>query len=580
MAKFESRFLQLSSTILLEYIINNNETNSDTIGDNVYNVSTLNPIVYSCHDGLLYNDFNGGSNTHNSIKHLAVPIDDTCNIWYTGDDIYSFSEYFTDDVIETNTSLKLPYDSIRLHILSGYSFAELYGIMFQVKTKNVNNEYVKLANWLYKKTDREYQFEKAIIINNKIYDKYIEFKIPSAKYLGCLVNSDCNIFNKNGLNLINTDFIQNIEITYSTILKDSLETVFDDRNNIIGTLFKLNELIDVEIPYESESNKFNIYLAESNKGNYLEFYCTWDNNPITIDTVNMFNTRIKLYSANGYKTEDIEDALYDANKSDTIFSDESRWSIYHEVITSFYDVNGQLIQTPQSYNIHQTFRSSDVSNPIKFNYIPVINNNLSDLSYITFEYTARLINSYDGTQIVRKGAITSYNTNRYNVSNLRLNTGFINNYKVYNKINRVNETVSNNINTTKTKYIREYVNSLNINVNANEIDATTNELIIKRYGGKYLLTLTNAVEDKTEYLDLMNTASYVLVYKDANGIQHEINCTYSDKMNLVYGQLEFNISPTDAENMYNVPLGDRIFAIKCKNIDGSNSIIKEIKYKF
>ena len=61
---------------------------------------------------------------------------------------------------------------------------------------------------------------------------------------------------------------------------------------------------------------------------------------------------------------------------------------------------------------------------------------------------------------------------------------------------------------------------------------------------------------------------------------NEINCTYSDNMNLMLGQLEFNISSTNAQKMYNNLDENKILAIKCKNIDGNNSIIKEIKYKF
>ena len=42
--------------------------------------------------------------------------------------------------------------------------------------------------------------------------------------------------------------------------------------------------------------------------------------------------------------------------------------------------------------------------------------------YITIEYTARLINRYDGTQIVRKAALTTYNIYKYVESIVKLNT--------------------------------------------------------------------------------------------------------------------------------------------------------------
>lgn len=587
----ESKFLQLTPTVLLEYIINNSDIQTDVDGNNVYDINILNPVLYQCKDNSnkeniikLYCDINGEKEgTNNSPNHIVVPIDDLNTTWYISNDNYKNTfENYCDFILENNQSRRIQYDTIRLHILGGYSFNDLFGILVQVRTKNNNHEYIKLANWLYRKSDREYKFEKPIILNNKMYDKFVEFKVPSPKCIGNFNDdNDLKIFNKEGLNLLNTDNDENIEIIYSTISNESLENIYDENHNIIGNTFKLNELIDVEIPYESESNKFNIYLGESKSGNYLDFYCTWDDKPITVATVNMFNTRIKLYSSNGY-SPDNDMMLYDAEMSQEILNSENRWMIYHEIITSFYNNDGKLIQVPQTYNLQQTFTLSDINNPIKFNYVPIINNSLTDLAYITFEYTARLINRYDGTQIVRKGGLTTYNIDRYNLSTLKLNTNSISQYKVFNKINRINENVSNNINNVKTKYIKEYVNSFNIGIDeTNSTNIINSELFLKRYGGKYLITLNEKTEDdKYRPLDLMNTASYVLIYKDNNNLPHEINCTYSNKMNLTLGQLEFNISNTDAEKLFNNSDNNKVLAIKCKNIDGSSSIIKEIKYKF
>ena len=284
-----------------------------------------------------------------------------------------------------------------------------------------------------------------------------------------------------------------------------------------------------------------------------------------------------MYTSNGYKyDEDNNLNMYDADLSSEILESQNRWIIYHEIVTSFYNKDGKLLQLPQTYNIQQTFRLVDANNPTIFNYNPIINNNvISDVSFVTFEYTARLINRYDGTQIVRKGGLTSFNVERYMTNNLKLNPNSITSYKVYNKINRIDESIKQSNSPVKVKYVKEYVNSSNIELDNN------GEILLNRYGGKCLITLKQKTDNGNyNYLDLMNTSSYVLLFKDVNNVTNEINCTYSDNMNLMMGQLEFNISPTIAQKMYNVPDNDKIVAIKCKNLDGSNSIIKEIKYKF
>ena len=592
MAQNKSRFLQLNATTLLEYVINENDKSNDVEGSDVYSIYELQPIIYNTKDNSnrnnitkMYGELLIDTPTNNSLQHLVVPMDELNTTWFLGNDNINekyFLNYCDGYLINDNyMNTKIQYDTIRLHILSGYSFNDIFGILVQVRTKNKNQEYIKLANWLYKKSNKSYIFEKPIILNNKIYDKYIEFKIPSTKDIRSLSNVNENfdeLFGENSLNITNHNNIENVEIIYSTIANESVEPVYNDTyTEVIGSSFKLNELINIEIPYDSESDKFNIHLEESNDGNYLNFYCTWEDRPITLSTINAFNTRIKLYTSNGYKyDEDNNLNMYDADLSSEILESQNRWIIYHEIVTSFYNKDGKLLQLPQTYNIQQTFRLVDANNPTTFNYNPIINNNvISDVSFVTFEYTARLINRYDGTQIVRKGGLTSFNVERYMTNNLKLNPNSITSYKVYNKINRIDESIKQSNSPVKVKYVKEYVNSSNIELDNN------GEILLNRYGGKCLITLKQKTDNGNyNYLDLMNTSSYVLLFKDVNNVTNEINCTYSDNMNLMMGQLEFNISPTIAQKMYNVPDNDKIVAIKCKNLDGSNSIIKEIKYKF
>lgn len=589
-----SKFVQLTSSILLEYIINENNLIDDNINNDIFEIYNRNPIIIdtlyknkSNETLKLYTELNNDKLTNNYLLNTAIPTNEDNSEWFQPncateyEYINSISRYIKGYNIINNNNFtditsRIRYDIIRLHILSGYSFGDIFGFLLQIKTLDKNYNDVKLCNLLHKKSNNDYIFEKPLIINNKIYDKYIEIKIPSSKDLRNIENpSDYINFiaGENGLNFINDNIIKNIEIVYSNILKDSLDVVYDENRNAIGNTFKLNDYINVELPYESESDKFNIFLEESSVGDYINFYCTWDNEPINISTVNAFNTRIKLYSSNGY-TEDAIDSMYIAKEDDML--SKNNWVIYHEISTMCYDNNNRLIESPQIYTINQTFNRNYINSPVKFKYMPIIDiNNSSDLSYITFEYIAKLINTYDGTQIVRKGALTTFNVHRYISSLSKINTSYITNYNVFNKINKINEFISTpNVSQQKNKFIKEYINYNNI------IDSSIgNRIKLKKYGGKYLFNLQKINEDGTyENLDLLSTSSYVIVYKDSNNKINEINCTYSENMNMVYGQLEFNISQKDTEKMMNA--NDKTFAIKSKGLDGTNSTLIEIDYEF
>lgn len=578
MANNVSRFLQLDSTILLEYIINDNDILSDNINSNIYEISDFNPTIYEIKTDYnksekLYIQLDDKHDTNNSLNHTVVPIDNVNGRWFIPNDTKYITKYCNDlsDTIKT-PSLNVPFDTIKLHIINGYSFKDIYGILIQVKVKNNNNEYSRFANWLYRRSDINYVYERAIILESKIYDKYLELKIPSYKFLSSVQNlSDNNLslLGETGLDIANSKNINNIEITYSIISNDTIEYVYNDDFNKshIGYSFLLDNQIKVEIPYNSEADRFNSYIAESNSGNYIDFCGTWDNKPITKNTVDAFNTRIKLYTANNYNT----DEYY----NDMGAESQNKWVINHEIITYFYKDNKWILM-PQYYNIQQTFTDNEVNRQNVFNFKPIINNNLdaNNIDYITIEYTARLINRYDGTQIVRKSALTTYNIYRYVENIVKLNTKTISNYKVYNKILNNNTELKTN-GVTNTKYIKIYYNASDIVLDNNGVTNIIENYTqnISKYGGTYLFTFKNKDNSAIDFTDM---TSYVLKFTEDSGATTEINATYSNNMNMVLGQLEFYISPTNAEKMKKIT--DKKMAILSKNIDGSSSVIAEIKY--
>lgn len=567
-----SRYTQLDGTILLEYIINNDYEDYDNNDKDMFSLSMNETKVIIPKDNSLLNDGfiivdKNNSLTNNSINHLCLLTNEK-DKWYHFNDL----NYLNDKVemINFNSGDFIPYDTIRLHILSGYTFEDIFGILLNVYTLNDNNKKVNLANWLYKKSDREYIFEKPIFINNVMYDKYIDLKIPSVKYLRNYNGSNEFLLNFiNTLNL-NNDNLSNIYIKYSTISNDNVSKIYNEDLRVrkeVGISFYVDGELNNQIPYNSQADNFNLYMSESSEGDYIKFYTTWNDYPLNKDIVSMFNTRIKLYENVGNNNFN---SIYDD------FEEESNWIVIHDINVSFRNQNRKIGE--EKYSITQDFTSNSQN---IFYYKPIVNNiNTTNIKFIDFDYTARLINRLDGIEIVRHGSLTTQNVERYLNNISRINTKNLTNYNVYNKIIKKEQRLINNNSLINNRYIKVFYNVNDIYIdkvnNENAIDVITLKNTSSTY--KFVFKKKNE-KNEDEYLDLSAiNSSYVLVYKDNNEKENKINCTYSDNMRLTNGELEFNLSKTHLEKMKNSKYD--YFNIVVNNFDGSQSTLFEGKYKF
>lgn len=597
MKKNISRFTQLDETILLEYIINNDYQNydSDTHDVDMFSLSNnqtqilFTTPISNIDSGLSIID-NNDENTNNGFKHFVVPMENTGNEWFLyKDDKNNINDYLVlknyEDIINKktdiyNSNFNIAYDTVRLHIISGYTFENIFGIFLKISTLNDNGENVNLANWLYKNNDREYIYETPIIINNKVFDKYIEFKIPSVQFIRGIkydeTSQDDVMKFKRDL-LLNESNLTNIGITYSTISKDNVEYVYDEGLNQKkekGVKFTLDGNLYLQIPYNSQADNFNLFLEEASDGDYFNFYTTWCNYPLNSDIVSLFNTKIKLYETK--KINELYDSIYQEE------DESSSWIVVHELVTSFFNENGERVLMDEKYSITQEFDNKLIEKNV-FKYKPIISDNVNAnlIKHIFINYTAKLINRVDGVQIVRHGSLSTNNIKRYVTTLSRLNTKNFNNYSVYNKI--IEEKISlNNTNKPiiKNKYVKVFYNVTDVilsNVNGEKVE--NNLLYLHNYSSTYKFVFKIRKEDGSEdYFNLNDLSTYILVYKDESDKENRINCTYSNNMNLSKGELEFNITRKHIEGLYNSPYD--YFNIVVVNADGSESSLHEFKYIF
>lgn len=588
-----SRYTQLDNTILLEYIINNEYQNydSDSFDVDMYSLKNNKAQLLFCKktsnidSGLLYID-NNDRDTNNGFKHLSLPISSDGDKWFIPKDnnlntiekylqLKNYNNSFCKKTELYQSNTNIAYDIIRLHILSGYTFNDIYGILLHVSTLNDDGNNINLANWFYKNNDREYFYEKPIIINNRIYDKYIEFKIPSIQYISSIEyretsNDDIMLFKKDLS--IKENNLTNINVSYSTISKDNVEIIYNEELNNkeeIGVNVILDGKLYLQIPYNSQTDNFNLHLSEASDGDYFNFYTTWCDYPLNSNIVSLFNTKIKLYESK--VINETYDSIYEEPNI------ESNWVVIHELTTSFYGENGNKVLMDEKYSITQEFNESEIEKNV-FKYKPIISDSLNCnlVKNILINYTAKLINRLDGNQIVRHGSLSTSNVKKYCVSLSRLETKNINQYAVYNKIINTQTTLKNTNSLIKNKYVKVFYNINDVYLEDNEQNSPIEFL---RNTSTYKFRFKKRKEDgTTEYMDLTDLNSYVFVYKDKEGIENRINCTYSSNMNLFNGELEFNLTKTHIDKMMNSPYD--YFDIVVVNADGFNSTLYESKYKF
>ena len=132
----------------------------------------------------------------------------------------------------------------------------------------------------------------------------------------------------------------------------------------------------------------------------------------------------------------------------------------------------------------------------------------------------------------------------------------------------------------KNKYVKVFYNINNINLTDVQNGSTFDDLILfNNFPSTYKFVFKIRKDDgSVDYFDLSDLSSYLFVYKDDNGVENRIDCTYSKNMNLSLGELEFNLTKKHIDKMMNSQY--EYFDIVVVNADGSNSLLYEGNYSF
>lgn len=309
------------------------------------------------------------------------------------------------------------YDRVRIHILSGYRLEDLEGLIAQVYVREAQTAKNSIfASNVYLNSDnREKLNPKPVLLGDRMYDRYIEFLIPSLKEAN-------SIFYANPTNQFSVGYLYSSNnrgfLFNSAIYVKVYEINKIEKKN--GNLFLYtSDTYEINVNQEDTYSLLSATIEEASDGDYFLYYPTFNGNFI-------------------------EDFISDLNASGG-----------SHIVINDIDVYEQVgLENLLTYSFSQV-QQGDFDQPLE--YRPLVKYAESSVAF-HIDYTVRIFNRENGYQIIRKASATSYNPKKYgkNIEKINL-TQLSFPMKVYNKVYGSPTISFNSPNETNTAVNTVYV---------------------------------------------------------------------------------------------------------------------------
>ena len=436
-----SKFIQLSNSILVEYVYID-QTNP---GPNTFNTGSF-PIEIM-QDGYtdgsyFFNDDTVSATMGNQRDISAVPINkDKSQYVYLDTSIgvpyNDFDPEFTPSsqlgqVFSPNIGVE--YDRLRVHFIAGFSFDGFDGVIFDVTTQGRNGNDVVLSSINFLKTDTPVFNPDPLLIADKLYSTYIEWRLPSLYYM-------TQSFSTSNSNTLAYKLTNGIGFVTTPTLTIRALGILSTQTVNAYSFYEIREINAYTILNRDIYDFLYASVIESPVGDYFELTGL-------VNGSSLSNLIAELNSAGG------------------------NYVLFHEITLS-EQIGVNFIQT----NNQIVSQTTDFDTPIL--YRPIVLNSGIAASF-AINYVLRLYNRSDNSQIIKNARLTSFDVKKYGRRLMKLNLGTVPTVAtVVNQIapddgkNIVVSTGSSggNANTTeniignlvvKTKYVTTFRDRINI----------------------------------------------------------------------------------------------------------------------
>ena len=390
-----SRFIQISEQILIEYVYTSQATpttyntatypvelmrDTNTKGTYFFNTDTVSAVMGN------YRDISAVSN--NATRTQYVSLDTDIGVPYN-----DFSPALTDsaNLLQTfSPELDIAYDKIRIHFIAGFSFEGFDGIVFESLAPRRDGVMLNLSSINFLKNDTPTFNPDPLLIADKLYATYIEWRVPSLYFMNNLFNAA----QPNGVAYKITEgqgFLGTPAITLRAT--GIYETIVENAYSFYG----MQEINSVSILSRDIYDNLYAEVKQSDGGDYFEL-----SGQVTGSTFSNFIAQLNSSGGN--------------------------YVVFHEI--SVTEQVGQVF-TQTSFQVISQDNLFD--EPVLFR--PIIKNANSAVSF-SINYVLRLYNKADATQIIKNAKLTSFETQKYGPQMVQINLGVVPTVaNVYNRIN-------------------------------------------------------------------------------------------------------------------------------------------------
>lgn len=254
-----STFKKLNRDILLEWVYDDNNTILENYS-----------ILTNQKDSSL--SYIGDNPSFNTIDNQLFQVDSLTNKWAKIDTVkYPFLK------LNISGTSEVVNDLIKIHLPVNYDFNEYRGFVMRIYTYDYDNKkFCYLSNFYYDKFDSNQDYLRTevsppYLYEDRLWSEEISFSIPAVREvaiqrtsgLATIDSLNYNLSNGRGLSLNSAIFVDFYFIT-------GIQQVGTLRNYLTTNPFS------VEIPTSEELEELDIYIQESDEGDFFEIYPIWN----------------------------------------------------------------------------------------------------------------------------------------------------------------------------------------------------------------------------------------------------------------------------------------------------------------
>lgn len=460
---YSTRYFQLTSNILIEYQYTHTSIEGNQEGD----VTRFMVDLEDNPTSVITNDYNSSKNflDYNIKSGFVLPanrseskfiqgIGDKTPIW---DALSNIRETPID--VDDNTA-DVIFDNFRLHFTSRNIFGDYDGYIIRgIIFDRVKNKIALISHYI-RRTDDVVLNPNPMILNQKLYTTYLDFKIPSVNALLSPNETEAETNLKNALSpnydlLDNTPLMMAIYGVKSTVDYNGFETYTTERIN------------SIHIPVIDEYSELTVNIEEADDGDYFKIYPTVNDNKMSFSDY--------IYKLSNERP-DVLIVLHEVSLIET-YTDNLNQTRSIRTHKEHYIINAGQTQDGQYIN------EDELDKPLT--YRPILDNGHRCAAFI-IEDQMKILNTFDNTTVVKVGTLTyglhnDENINKYGKKMNRIYLGEIPaQVNVYNKkpdVDTDNVKLTNASSNVKIENhqhsIIGFIESANVGVTVEQIPTTS-----------------------------------------------------------------------------------------------------------